>query len=181
LPDDELGGTIAQAIQEKDGAREWLTEDLYVPNDRDEPLGELEWAFRLSWDAYQVGQKIKDAIREGTLPRKRPRQLLDRAYEEGVITAEERDLVPRAEAAREQYVQVDDFDLEEYRQRRMLPGQPTDRGALDSSIIAGLERDVMATEVTRDDVGDEAPVPRGDGAPQSEEDVSRDDHSPETA
>jgi acyl-CoA dehydrogenase len=181
MPDDELGGTIAQAIQEKDGAREWLTEDLYVPDDRDEPLGELEWAFRLSRDAYQVGQKIKDAIREGTLPRKRPRQLLDRAYEEGVITAEERDLVPRAEAAREQYVQVDDFDLEEYRQRRMLPGQPTDRGALDASIIAGLERDVTDTEVTRDDVGDGPPLPRGDGAPQSEEEVSRDGHSPETA
>ena len=76
---------------------------------------------------------------------------------------------------------MDKLDPEGYRQRGLLPGQPADRGALDSSIIAGLERDVTATEVTRDDVGDEAPVPRGDGAPQSEEDVSRDDHSPETA
>jgi len=76
---------------------------------------------------------------------------------------------------------VDEFDPEEYRQRGLLPDRSTDCGALDASIIAGLERDVTATEVTRDDVGDEAPVPRGDGAPQSEEDVSRDDHSPETA
>jgi acyl-CoA dehydrogenase len=48
LPNDDLGGTIARAIQEKDGAREWLTEDLYVPDNTDQPLGELEHAFRLS-------------------------------------------------------------------------------------------------------------------------------------
>jgi acyl-CoA dehydrogenase len=179
MPDDELGGTIAQAIQEKDGAREWLTADIYVSDDRDQPLGELEWAFRLSRDAYHVGQKIKAAIRDGTLPKKGSGSLLDRARGAGVITEEERDLVHRAEAAREQYVQVDEFDLDEYRRSGTLPGEPTNRGALDSSIIAGLERDVTENEVTRDDVGDEEPVPRGDGAPQSE--ASPDDRSPETA
>ena len=116
-------GTIAQATQEKNGAREWLTEDLYVP-DCDESLGELEWAFRLSREAYHVEQKVKDAVRDGTLPKKRPKQLLDEAVAEGVISEEDHDLVRRA---------------------------------------------------------DEAPVPRGDGAPQSEEDVSRDDRSLETA
>jgi len=165
-PDDELGGSIAQAIQEKDGAREWLTEDLYVPEDTDQPLGQLEHAFRLSRDAYHVGQKIKDAIRDGTLPKKRPHQLLDAAVEEGVITDEERDLVHRADEAREQYIQVDEFTLEEYRQRRMLPGQPTDRGALDSKIVDALNRDPTQIEMTPREHGDGAPA-RGDGAPAS--------------
>ncbi len=163
MPSDELGGTLAQAIQEKDGAREWLTKDLYVPDDTDQPLGELEYAFRLDRDAYQVGQKIKDAVRDGALPKKRPDQLLDEAVEEGVITENERDLVLRADEARERYIQVDEFDVDEYRQRSMLPGQPTDRGALDSSIVEALERDVTESEVTAGDVGDETPVPRGDG------------------
>jgi len=35
--------------------------------------------------------------------------------------------------------------------------------ALDSSIIAGLGRDVTEIEVTRNDAEDEAPVPQGDG------------------
>jgi len=177
-PSDELGGALAQAIQEKDGARTWLTEDLYVPEDASQPLGELERAFRLSRDAYHVGQKIKDAIRDGKLPKKRPHHLLEEAREAGVITDEEVDLVRRADEAREQYIQVDEFGLEEYRQRGMLPGQPTDRGALDSSIVETLERDVTEKEVSADDVGDEASVPRGDGAPSSEE-VPRDDRSPE--
>ena len=164
LPSDDLGGTIARAIQEKDGAREWLTEDLYVPEDTDQPLGELEHAFRLSREAYHVGQTIKDAVRDGTLPKKRPHQLLDAAVEQGVITEEERALVHRADAAREQYIQVDEFDLEAYRQRRMLPGQPTDRGALDSSIVAALDRDPTQVEGASQERGDGAPV-RGDGAP----------------
>jgi acyl-CoA dehydrogenase len=168
LPNDELGGTIAQAIQEKDGAREWLTEDLHVPEDTDQPLGDLEHAFRLSREAYHVGQTIKDAVRDGTLPKKRPYQLLDEAVAEGVITEEERALVRRADAAREQYIQVDEFGLEAYRQRRMLPGQPTDRGALDSSIVAALDRDPTQIEGTPRGHGDGAPV-RGDGAPMGSE------------
>jgi acyl-CoA dehydrogenase len=168
MPDDALGGALAQAIQEKDGAREWLTEDLYVPEDTDQPLGQLEHAFRLSRDAYHVGQEIKDAIRDGTLPKQRPHQLLDRAVEEGVITDEERALVRRADEAREQYIQVDEFDLETYRQRRMLPGQPTDRGALDSSIVAALDREVTKVDVEPHERGDGAPA-HGDGAPTSSE------------
>ena len=164
LPNDDLGGTIARAIQEKDGAREWLTEDLYVPDNTDQPLGELEHAFRLSRDAYHVGQTIKDAVRDGTLPKKRPYQLLDVAVEKGIISEDERALVHRADAARERYIQVDEFDLEAYRQRRMLPGQPTDRGALDSSIVAALDRDPTQVEGASQERGDGAPV-RGDGAP----------------
>jgi len=180
MPDDDLGGAVAQSIQEKDGAREWLTKDLYVPEDESQPLGELERAFRLSRDAYHVGQKIKDAIRDGTLPKKRPHQLLEEARAAGVISEEEVDLVRRADEAREQYIQVDEFDLDEYRQRRMLPGQPSDRGALDSAIVEALERDVTEERVTADDLDDEASVPRGDGAPSSEE-MPRDDRSPEAA
>jgi acyl-CoA dehydrogenase len=84
--------------------------------------------------------------------------------EKGIISEDERDLVHRADAARERYIQVDEFDLEAYRQRRMLPGQPTDRGALDSSIVAALDRDPTQVEGASQERGDGAPV-RGDGAP----------------
>jgi acyl-CoA dehydrogenase len=164
MPSDELGGTIAQGIQKEDGDREWLTEDLYVPDSTDHPLGELEEAFRLSREAYHVGQKIKDAIRDGQLPKKNPHQLLEQAEEEGIITEEEYEVVQRADEAREQYIQVDEFDLDEYRQSRMFPGEPTGRGAFASSIVEGTETSVPDAEVTPDDVGDGAPT-HGDGAP----------------
>jgi acyl-CoA dehydrogenase len=177
MPDDELGGRIAQAIQEKEGAREWLTEDLFVPDDREQPLGELEWAFRLSRDAYHVGQKIKDAVRDGQLPKKRPHQLLEEAQAEGVITEEEVDLVRRADEAREQYIQVDAFELDEYRQSRMLPGVPTDRGVFGSSVIGESASDRGNSER---ELGDGAPSGRGDGAPSvSESDTSESTDRPE--
>jgi len=168
MPDDELGGTLAQAIQETDGAREWLTEQSYVPETTDQPLGQLEEAFRLSRESYRIRGAIKDAIRDGQLPKRRPRRLLEEAEEEGIITAEEAETVRRADRVREKYIQVDEFGLEEYRQNSMLPGAPTDRGALDSSIVDALDRDPTQVEVGTRDRGDGAPL-RGDGAPTSSE------------
>ena len=165
MPSDELGGQIAQAIQEKDGAREWLTKDLYVPEDPSQPLGELEHAFRLNREAYHVGQKIKDAIRDGQLPKKRPHLLLAEARDEGIITEEEFELVHRADEARERYIQVDEFELDEYRQYRMFPGDPTERGAFASSVVDASRQTGADEELAPDDIGDGAPSAHGDGAP----------------
>jgi acyl-CoA dehydrogenase len=193
-PSDALGGTLAQAIQEMDGAREWLTDGIYVPQDTDEPVGQMEHAFRLTREAYHVGQTIKDAVRDGRLPKKRPHQLLDEALEAGVITEEEHEIVHRAEQARARYIQVDDFTLEEYRQNRDLPGTPTEEtGALASSIPASVDRDVTdPTPVTDAELADsdadedDVPAPRGDGArgdgaPTSADDVRSGDASETTA
>lgn len=183
MPGDELGGTLAQAIQQKDGAREWLTVGAYAPEDPEEPLGELERAFQLSRDAYHVGQKIKDAVRDGDLPKKRAHELLEEAREEGIITQEEFELVGRADEAREQYIRVDSFAVEDYRHSRMLPGKPTERGAFASSIVTDAEPGFPGDDSQPDDLEDHAP--RGNGAPgvgESEEDPgSESTHSREEA
>jgi acyl-CoA dehydrogenase len=191
MPSDALGGEIAQAIQKKEGARTWLTEGIYVPEDTDEPMGQMEHAFRLSREAYHVGQTIKDAVRDGRLPKKRAHQLLDEALEKGIISEDDYEVVQRAEKARERYIQVDEFTLEEYRQHRDVPGMPTEEtGALASSIPETVERDVTdPAPVTEDDLeedSEDVPTPRGDGArgdgaPTSTDDVERDDRSAETA
>ncbi len=160
-PTDKLGHQIARAIQEKDGAREWLTDGIYVPENKDEALGKLEHAFRLSRDAYHVGQTIKDAVRDGRLPKRRPHQLLDEALEKGVISQDEYDLVAEADAARERYIQVDEFELDAYRENRMLPGSPAGRGALASDITSdvpthpGVDAD-PDVDVSVEDTGDGA-------------------------
>ena len=164
MPNDALGGVIAQAIQEKEGARDWLTEDLYIPADTSQPLGELEEAFRLSRDAYHVGQKIKDAIRDGELPKKRPHEVLEAARDEEIITQDEYEVVHRADEARERYIQVDEFALDEYRETPTFPGEPTERGAFASSIV-GTRDDTTKQDVEREEVADRAPSTHGDGAP----------------
>jgi acyl-CoA dehydrogenase len=160
-PSDELGHTIARAIQEKDGARTWLTDGIYVPESTDEALGKLEHAFRLSREAYHVGQTIKDAVRDERLPKRRPHQLLGEALENGVITQDEYDLVVEADAARERYIQVDEFELDAYRENRMLPGSPAGRGALASDITSDVPTHTEAdidpdVDVSVEDTGDGA-------------------------
>ena len=176
MPSDALGGEIAQAIQEMGGARDWLTDGIYIPEDKDEPMGQMEWAFRLSREAYHVGQTIKDAVRSGDLPKKRPHLLLDEAREKGIITEEEYEIVHRAEEAKRQYIEVDDFTLEEYRENRDMPGAPDEpAGALASDVVEPLDRDPDdPSVVTEEEVG-EASLPHtpdsGDGAEEIAEDV----------
>jgi acyl-CoA dehydrogenase len=175
MPNDDLGGSIARAIQEKDGAREWLTKDLYVPETTDQPLGELEHAFRLNREAYHIGQKIKDAVRDGRLPKKRPHLLLGEARDKGVITEEEYEIVQEADEARERYIQVDEFPLDEYRDRRMFPGSPTERGAFASGVVQESD---STDDLSAEELGDGAPSSMGDGAP-SVSDSDAGDESPD--
>lgn len=121
-PSDALGGEVAAGIQTEGGAREWLTDGVYMPDREDHPLRQLERAFALSREEYHIGQKVKAAIKRGDLPKKRLPKLVDLAVERGVITEEERDTIHRAEQEREEYVKVDAFDLDEYRRQLTVPG-----------------------------------------------------------
>jgi acyl-CoA dehydrogenase len=152
-PSDQLGGTIAAGIQTEGGAREWLTDGTYLPDREDHPLAQMERAFSLSQQELKVGRKVKAAIKRGDLPKKRLPKLIDLAVEKGVITDEERDLVQRADAEREEYVKVDAFDLEEYRKELTVPG------------ANAPDEDLAPTAPTVDGAGgDGAPQPTGDGA-----------------
>ncbi|MFQ5750190.1 MAG: acyl-CoA dehydrogenase domain-containing protein, partial [Planctomycetota bacterium] len=113
-PRDELGHRIARVLQTPGRARDALTRGLFVPSDPEHPLGRLENAFRLCVEADGVARRIRKAVKAGTLPRNRPENLIEPALEAGILTPEEADLMRRAEAAREDAIQVDAFTLEEY-------------------------------------------------------------------
>jgi len=113
-PRDELGHGIARVLQTPGRARDALTRGLFVPSDPEHPLGRLENAFRLCVEADGVARRIRAAVKAGTLPRKRPEHLIEPALEAGILTPEEADLMRRAEAARDDLIQVDSFTLEEY-------------------------------------------------------------------
>ena len=115
-PSDRLGRKVAQALQTPGEQRDRFTAGVYHADDEaaSGSLGRLERAFRLSAEAEPVLARIRNAMRQGALTRSRPEKALDTACEAGVISAEERDLVQEAEAARAAYIEVDAFTLEEY-------------------------------------------------------------------
>ncbi|MHC5064923.1 MAG: acyl-CoA dehydrogenase [Planctomycetota bacterium] len=115
MPGDHLGQKVARSLQVPGDQRDRLSEGIYLPRDGAVGLGRLEHAMQLCVDAEPVVAKIKEAIRSGKLPKMRPAQLLEEAANKGVISADDVDKMKKAEAAREEAMQVDAFDLAEYR------------------------------------------------------------------
>jgi acyl-CoA dehydrogenase len=114
-PADDLGQSVAQALQVPGDQRERLMAGMFVPADPEEALGRLERALNLVYLAESVEHKIKDAIRSKKLPRKLPSdQLVAQAIAAGVISGAEAALLGDANDARNDAIQVDAFTLEEY-------------------------------------------------------------------
>jgi len=119
-PSDELGHVVASRMQTPGEDRRRRARGMYVPADEDDPFHRLEKAFRLSVRADAVVDRIKQAMKEGTLERKRPRKALDEAVEAGVISGEERALVREAQTLRDEVIQVDEFPFDQYEEASSL-------------------------------------------------------------
>ena len=70
-------------------------------------------------------RKIKAAVKSGQLEKAPPAQLVTPALEAGILTADEAELVARAEEARNEAIQVDSFGLSEYLQHAVSPTEDT--------------------------------------------------------
>ncbi len=110
---DEDGEAVAEAIQQPGRVRDQLTSGLYQPQQAGEPLYDLEQAFTLAIEAKPLYERIRQAVREGTLAAARPKHLADEAHAQGVISEQEFELLRKADRARRQDVAVDAFDLSE--------------------------------------------------------------------
>jgi acyl-CoA dehydrogenase len=113
-PSDDLGHQVAQLVQRRGADRDRLTAGIHIPTDPKQALGRLERAFDLTHQAQAVLTKIKAASQAGQLPQGKPQDLLDLAYEQGVISEAETTLICEATFARNDAIQVDAFSLEEY-------------------------------------------------------------------
>lgn len=131
-PNDRTGHKAAATLLQPGRQRDRITGNLHVPKDRESALGRLEYAMQLCSSAEPVMRKLKDAVKQGRLPKARPAQLLDQAIEAGILTKDERVIVQNAEKARDEAVAVDSFTLAEY----LANGQAADA----SDVAAESER-----------------------------------------
>lgn len=114
LPSDKLGSKVAQAMQQPGEVRDRLTEGIFIPDDKKEGLGRYEFALQAHKEAEPVYKKLHVATKKKELPKTQPRFVIDEAVEKGIISSEEADIVRKAEDARVDVVQVDEFTLDEY-------------------------------------------------------------------
>lgn len=113
-PSDKLGHKIASAMQRVGEHRDHLTSDIYIPQNPTEAVGKYEYAMKFIYDASPVYRNILKAIKKRELPKAPVLSLIDQAIVKGIISDEEADLIRKAEAARNDAIQVDDFTLDEY-------------------------------------------------------------------
>ena len=120
-PSDRLGHQVAQILQKPGQQRDRLTAGIYIPTDPEQALGRIEHALELVHQAEPIARKIKTAKQSGQLPASSPDQLIELAYQTGIITEAEKSLLQDAERDRIDAIQVDAFTFEDYQQERMQP------------------------------------------------------------
>lgn len=124
-PSDLLGAEIAQVMQKDVALRERMTEGVFISKDvaRD-GLAKYEAAFKATLEAKPIERKIRAAVKAKQLPKKKGKAVIEEAIAKGVITAQEAELIHRAEALRTDAIQVNSYNPKEYfnRQGHLVPG-----------------------------------------------------------
>jgi len=114
MPSDKLGHKVAQAMQQRGEQRDRITDGIYLPEDKKEALGRYENAMELIAKAQPIYRKIHVATKKKELPKTQPRFVIDEALEKDILNEQEAETIRKAEEARVDAVQVDEFTLEEY-------------------------------------------------------------------
>lgn len=95
--------------------RDMITAGIFVSSDKNDPLGRIENAFRLHDEAKLSVRKIKTAIKEKKLPKKKVRLIIEEAYAQGIIESSERNLLNDYYTAAADAMKVDEYSLEDYK------------------------------------------------------------------
>lgn len=114
---DGLGSRMVANVLKGGEVRERITGGIYLPKERTQQLGLLDYAMDLVLKSEAIEKKIRDAVRAKKMPKKKGHELLEEAKNAGVITAEEFRLIKETADVRYEAIQVDDFSQAEFLQK----------------------------------------------------------------
>ncbi len=112
---DNLSHALASAVQDNLELRDRHTQGVYIPKDSEEALGRLEKTLVMIKQSDVIEKKIRKAVKEKLIAKKKGSALLEEAKAKNVISPEEFTFVLETEKMRYNAVQVDDFSDEEYK------------------------------------------------------------------
>lgn len=113
ITDSLTHGMVADMVLDTD-LRNRMIEGIYFSSKENDQTHRLAKAFKIVNQADQAEKKIKKAIKEGILPKKKTHMLIDEALSKRVITSDEKNMLMMSEQVRFDAVQVDDFSEPEY-------------------------------------------------------------------
>lgn len=118
-PFDWMGHKIATLMMADSEQRSRLGEGIYLPKDPTQQLARLETAFKVIKRSEDIERKVRAAVKSKQLPKVKGPKLFDEALAKGVISAQEKQDLLKAEELRWDAIQVDDFDEAQYHSREV--------------------------------------------------------------
>jgi acyl-CoA dehydrogenase len=115
VPSDRVGHEVARTLISPCPSRERLTADCHLPATADEPVGALELALNATIEAEPIEARIREAQKKGRFennPKANVRDIATAAFDAGVITAEEYEVMRRRNQLRDIVIRVDDFPFD---------------------------------------------------------------------
>lgn len=113
-PSDRQGTRAVHAVLEEPRVRARMTEGIFLPAHGQPGLGSLDGAHDLLQRVQPLRERMREAVRAGTLPRGDERDVLRHAVEHGVLNGEERRELEHFLDVQWDLVQVDAFSAEAY-------------------------------------------------------------------
>jgi acyl-CoA dehydrogenase len=115
-PNDLLLQRAANSILRWGGARDRLTDGIFIPSQEHESLAQLETALEKATLAKSVISHLRNAMRSGQLAHGDPEHCLVEAVAAGVIDEREAAQVRAAVAARQRVIGVDEFPADYWKE-----------------------------------------------------------------
>ena len=113
-PKDKISKQVVDAFLNDEECFNNLVDNLYIPKDKNNHMAKMLETYKIVKQSEATGQKIKQAIKQKKLPKKRIPYVMDEALQAGIINQEEFNSLKNAERARFETIQVDAFPWDEY-------------------------------------------------------------------
>ncbi len=110
-PSDKTIKAAARLISRPTTARERAIEDIYATDEN--PAGKMGRVMQMVYDYNDLGKKIREAVKEGKISDIVGFDQINQAETAGVLTKEEADQVRELDAARMEFIHVDDLAYNE--------------------------------------------------------------------
>jgi len=112
-PSDRLETRLVQIVTENNSTRDRLIAGLYMEQGDNNPLAHVNEVFLESLALEPLHKKIRQAIKDKTLPKLHGVELIEKARESDVISKEEADQLIAFDEQLMSVIHVDDFDQDE--------------------------------------------------------------------
>ena len=112
---DDSQRIVVKNIIKNSKIRDQLTQNVFISDDKSDNLGRLENALKHYEKSTPIINKIKKAVKNGDLPKKRVDDLVKEAKDSSVISKEEADQLTKTFKTVVDAMEVDHYTLEEYK------------------------------------------------------------------